>query len=106
MRAYPPGSDRTRNRTPTLADLPPPAAAERTQQQVDRRSRLRHIRRYAWLRAEWSLQSTISSDALLGASRRVRLRVGSLKLVFDGEELPWVGDAFERMGAAISEGDA
>jgi hypothetical protein len=26
--------------------------------------------------------------------------------VFDGEELPWVGDAFERMGAAIGERDA
>ena len=33
-------------------------------------------------------------------------RVGSQWRVFDGEELPFVGDAFERMGAAISEWDA
>ena len=33
-------------------------------------------------------------------------RIGSHRRIFDGEEMPWVGHAFECMGAAITEWDA
>jgi hypothetical protein len=36
-------------------------------------------------------------------SRQFARTARSQPWVFNGEELPWVGDAFERMGAAISE---
>jgi hypothetical protein len=46
---------------------------------------------------------TASGD---GSTGEFAGRVGSSLWVFDGEELPRVGDALERMGATISEWDA
>jgi hypothetical protein len=41
-----------------------------------------------------------------GAHDEVTCWVRSRPRVFDGEELPWVRDAFKRAGAAIGKGDA
>jgi hypothetical protein len=42
----------------------------------------------------------------VGASQEFAPSVSSRTGAFDGEELPWVGDAFEGVGAAIGEWDA
>jgi hypothetical protein len=42
----------------------------------------------------------------MGLGDEVACRLGPRLWAFDGEELPRVGDAFERMGAAIGECDA
>jgi hypothetical protein len=53
---------------------------------------------------DWDIQCVRSvRSQSVGLAGEFARSVGSRLWVFDGEKLPWVGDAFERMGAAISE---